>query len=160
MTNWERTGTLIFPIAKLFELKSANAAWSEAERIKMADVLQPSEQPKPTSAADGVAALNLLDLTAPSGQSSLKNRPLPSVKGTEVTLPAEIPPTFHLNPSDSTALHLNQSFTLDPNAWNNTGKLNDVYKDGVIRLLSEPDGSRQFGVKVKRGVALEFRLKF
>jgi hypothetical protein len=126
----------------------------------MADVLQPSEKPKPASGADGVAVLNLLDLTAPSGQSPLKLRPLSSVNGTELTLPAEIPPTFKLNPSDSTALQLNQSFTLDPKAWNNTGKLNDVYHDGVIRLLSEPDGSRQFGVKVKRGIALEFRLKF
>jgi len=123
----------------------------------MADVPQAiAEKAKPVSGGDGAPGFNLVDLAAP-GAADKQTRPRPAPDA-----------------------DLNHGFVrLDPSAWDNSAALRKIYENGVFKLLADPDGKQQFGVRIsdqktdrlgivplrgghlnEKGVSLEFQLKF
>lgn len=156
-------------------MQAANAVTPTCEK-NMADVPQAiAEKAKTVSGNDSAPAFNLVDLAAPGTKD--KQQTLP--RTTEVlTMPA-VAPALHLTRPAPDA-DLNHSFALlDPGAWDNSAALRKIYENGVLKLLADPDGKQQFGLRISnqksdrtgvvpiraghlddKGVSLEYRWKF
>jgi len=158
----------------------------------MADVLQTAEKPKPKPVPDSAGGINLVDLASPvPSEKPLTTQPSTAKPAETVTSPPVLPPTFHLElpPVVPPTIHLDRPTVdadlnhkyvyLDPGAWNNDSALRNIYDNGVLKLHTDLDGRRQFGIRVAnpksdpvpeipidrgrgsgRGVSLQFRFKF
>jgi len=162
------------------DLQAANPVRLSCEKF-MTEVLQTAEKAKPASVSDNAGGINLVDLARPvTGDKQPTTLPSTVKPAEVVTLPPVVPPTFHLEHPRVDA-DLNRKYVhLDPGAWNSDAAFRNIYENGVLKLLSDPDGKQQFGLRVSdqksdripvvpigrqqhvndKGVALEFRLKF
>lgn len=158
----------------------------------MADVLNPTDNSR-RSGNESVSSINLVDLAQP-GKSTISDRP----KTEAVTAPPEtvlpnpetllphaekVPPasinSFHLSRPPVDADLQRKYDRIDPGTWVNEAPFHDYYENGVVKLLTAPDGRQQFGLRISdqrsdrvpivpigrphlndKGVALEFKLKF
>lgn len=146
----------------------------------MADVPQAiAEKAKTVSASDSAPGFNLIDLAAPGVTDKQQTRQVPVPRTAEVVTMPAVTPAFHLTRPAPDA-DLNHSFALlDPGAWDNSAALRKIYENGVLKLLADPDGRQQFGVRISdqksdrtgvvplrgghlndKGVSLEYRWKF
>lgn len=146
----------------------------------MTDVPQAiAEKTKPIGGSDIAPGFNLVDLAAPGATDKPQIRQVAMPSAAEVVTMPVVAPALHLTRPIPDS-DLNHGFALlDPGAWDNSAALRKIYENGVLKLLADPDGKRQFGVRISdqktdrigvvplpgghlkdRGVALEFRLKF
>lgn len=143
----------------------------------MADVLHPADKPTPSSGSDNASSINLLDLS--HAKIEPQKAPSITVQPESVTLPLAAPDKFHLTKPEPDA-DLNRKYApINPGAWESAPPLQEYYQDGVVKLMSDPDGKQQFGVRIsdqksdrfpivpigrqhlnEKGVALQWRLKF
>jgi|694.fasta_scaffold33064_2 hypothetical protein len=160
----------------------------------MADVLNPTDNSR-RSGNESVSSINLVDLAQP-GKSTISDRQktqaetappetvlprsatlLPHAE--TVTVPAASINSFHLTRPPVDADLQRKYDRIDPGTWVNEAPFHDYYENGVVKLLTDPNGRQQFGLRISdqrsdrvpivpigrphlndKGVALEFKLKF
>jgi hypothetical protein len=144
----------------------------------MAEVATTSETPKASIAAENPPGLNLLGLTGSRTPEKEIKQPSSTVSVADLGMPAPIHQPINLVPYDSHVTASSSSVVLkDSPAWRSGWSIHDIYEDGLLKVFSNDGGKSQFGIKVggskdhgaaipthnpgeKRGVSLQFRLKF
>lgn len=163
----------------------------------MADVIKPTERNSDSYRIDNLNGINFVDLAHNSSEQSVA-KPTANSNGSPsaevvtrpaelVTLPVTSPLTYHLPAPDTLHLtrpqvdaDLNRKYQpLNPGNWNSDSPLRDYYENGLLKLQSDADGKRLFGIRIsaqknervpfvpigkqhldEKGIALELRLKF